>query len=184
METALGGLFSGFRHPQTLFGMPTEPDNHTPLPICFYMKYSYVRKGDTPPWYDFLWVSEECPRLVGRRNVPDRYGSGGRRNNERKGLCGMNIQKAKVTSKGQLTLPKSIRDRLNLEKGSYIAIYLEKDQLVMKKVNPKKPLSDADPIWDLVGMFHDGCEGQETPRENRVENKVTPFREASKWKQS
>ncbi|HBV99104.1 MAG TPA: AbrB family transcriptional regulator [Desulfotomaculum sp.] len=96
----------------------------------------------------------------------------------------MNIQKAKVTSKGQLTLPKSIRDRLNLEKGSYIAIYLEKDQLVMKKVNPKKPLSDADPIWDLVGMFHDGCEGQETPRENRVENKVTPFREASKWKQS
>ncbi|MCL5056691.1 MAG: AbrB/MazE/SpoVT family DNA-binding domain-containing protein [Actinobacteria bacterium] len=91
---------------------------------------------------------------------------------------------AKITSKGQLTLPKSIRDSLNLGKGSYIAIYLEKDQLVMKKVNSKKPLSDADPIWDMVGVFHDSCDGEESSRESRVENKVTPIREASKWKQS
>jgi transcriptional pleiotropic regulator of transition state genes len=90
----------------------------------------------------------------------------------------MKSQMAKLTSKGQLTLPKSVRDKLNLDKGSYIAIYLEKDQLVMKKVNPKKPLDDADPIWDMVGVFHDGCEGESR------EGKVTSIREAAKWKQS
>jgi transcriptional pleiotropic regulator of transition state genes len=68
----------------------------------------------------------------------------------------MNCELAKLSSKGQLTLPKSVRDKLNLDKGSFIAIYLEKDQIVMKKVNPRKPLSDDDPIWDMVGMFHNG----------------------------
>lgn len=74
---------------------------------------------------------------------------------------------AKLTSKGQLTLPKSVRDALKMDKGSYIAIYLEKDQIVMKKVNPKKPLSEVDPIWDMVGMFHGGNDESKS-RECRV----------------
>lgn len=104
----------------------------------------------------------------------------------------MNSQVAKLTSKGQLTLPKSVREKLNLDKGSYIAIYLEKDQIVMKKVNPKRPLSDEDPIWDMVGMFHDGCGREGRPQENRPEGKpekrtecrVTAIGEAAKWKPS
>lgn len=94
----------------------------------------------------------------------------------------MNSVVAKLTSKGQLTLPKTVRDELNLTKGSYIAIYLEKDQLVMKKVNPKRPLSDADPIWDMAGMFHGGRkgEGEGEPREG----KVIPVREVARWKPS
>ncbi|MFZ5632813.1 MAG: AbrB/MazE/SpoVT family DNA-binding domain-containing protein [Bacillota bacterium] len=79
---------------------------------------------------------------------------------------------AKLTSKGQLTLPKSVRDVLKIDKGSHIAIYLEKDRIVMKKVNPKKPLSDADPIWDMVGMFH----GSKDENKSR-EGKVIAFRE-------
>lgn len=51
----------------------------------------------------------------------------------------MNSQLAKITSKGQLTLPKSVMEKLDLDKGSHIAIYLEKGQIVMKKVNPRKP---------------------------------------------
>lgn len=92
----------------------------------------------------------------------------------------MNSVVAKLTSKGQLTLPKSVRDQLNITKGSFIAIYLEKDQIVMKKVNPKTPLSEADPIWDMVGMFHGKPGNQENPREG----KVTSIREAAKWKPS
>ncbi|MFZ5597146.1 MAG: AbrB/MazE/SpoVT family DNA-binding domain-containing protein [Bacillota bacterium] len=69
----------------------------------------------------------------------------------------MNSRLAKLTCKGQLTLPRSIRDELNLEKGSCIAIYLEKDAIVIKKVKPRKPLGEADPIPDMMGMFHDGC---------------------------
>lgn len=86
---------------------------------------------------------------------------------------------AKMTSKGQLTLPKSVRDQLNLDKGSHIAIYLEKDLIVMKKVNPRKPLGDADPIWDMAGMFHSG--GADDQAGSR-EGKVTPFRQAARWK--
>ncbi|MFZ5647857.1 MAG: AbrB/MazE/SpoVT family DNA-binding domain-containing protein [Bacillota bacterium] len=104
----------------------------------------------------------------------------------------MNSQLAKLTSKGQLTLPKSVREKLNLDKGSYIAIYLEKDQIVMKKVNPRKPLSDEDPIWDMIGMYHDGCGGDGSPSGNKAEGrpegrkecKVTSIREASRWKPS
>lgn len=92
----------------------------------------------------------------------------------------MNSVVAKLTSKGQLTLPKSVRDQMNLSKGSFIAIYLEKDQIVMKKVNPKRPLSDADPIWDMVGMFHGKPEKKGKPREA----KVTSIQEATRWKPS
>lgn len=89
---------------------------------------------------------------------------------------------AKLTSKGQLTLPKSVRDELNLAKGSYIAIYLEKDQMVMKKVNPRKPLSEADPIWDMAGMYHGGAKGEN--ESNSREGKVIPLREDARWKPS
>jgi len=94
----------------------------------------------------------------------------------------MNSVVAKLTSKGQLTLPKSVRDELKLEKGSYIAIYLEKDQIVMKKVNPRKPLSEADPIWDMVGMFHG--DGQVDPQGGFREVKTAPIREVARWKPS
>ena len=89
---------------------------------------------------------------------------------------------AKLTSKGQLTLPKSVRDELKLDKGSYIAIYLEEDHMVMKKVNPKKPLSDADPIWDMAGMFHGENLGENSVSSR--ESKVIYFHEAAKWKTS
>ncbi|MFZ5652614.1 MAG: AbrB/MazE/SpoVT family DNA-binding domain-containing protein [Bacillota bacterium] len=104
----------------------------------------------------------------------------------------MNSQLAKLTSKGQLTLPKSVREKLNLDKGSYIAIYLEKDQIVIKKVNPRKPLGNGDPIRDMPGVFHDGCGKDDGSNENKTESrqesmkecKVTSIREAAGWKPS
>jgi len=86
----------------------------------------------------------------------------------------MDSQVAKLTSKGQLTLPKSVREKLNLDDGSYIAIYLEKDQLVMKKVNPKRPLSDPCPQENRPGG----------KPEKRTECRVTAIGEAAKWKPS
>lgn len=91
---------------------------------------------------------------------------------------------AKLTSKGQLTLPKSVRDQLKLEKGSCIAIYLENNQIVMKKVAPKKPLSDADPVWDMAGMFHGGNANECEKLVNSRECKIKPIWEAARWKSS
>lgn len=46
---------------------------------------------------------------------------------------------AKITSKGQLTLPLNVRNLLGLDKGDNLEIYLEDNQIVMKKVSPVSP---------------------------------------------
>ncbi len=49
----------------------------------------------------------------------------------------------KVTSKGQVTLPASIRKIFNLDKDSYIAVDTIGDYIIMKKVGLKlKEISD------------------------------------------
>jgi len=60
-----------------------------------------------------------------------------------------------LTSKGQLTLPKEYRDKLRLDKGSRLAVALKGDTLLLKKVYKVAPLAEADPIWDMLGMFED-----------------------------
>lgn len=49
----------------------------------------------------------------------------------------------KVTSKGQVTLPATMRRILNLDKDSYIAVDMIGDYIIMKKVGLKlKEISD------------------------------------------
>ena len=49
----------------------------------------------------------------------------------------------KVTSKGQVTLPKEIRRKLQISKDSYIAVDIIGDYIIMKKVGLKlKELSE------------------------------------------
>lgn len=62
----------------------------------------------------------------------------------------------KLTSKGQLTLPKEYRDRLGLDKGCQLVIVLRGNALVLKKYCPVQPLDEQDPIWDMVGLFDAG----------------------------
>jgi len=43
----------------------------------------------------------------------------------------------KVTSKGQITIPSSIRERLDIDEESYIAVDTIGDYIIMKKVGLK-----------------------------------------------
>ena len=53
-------------------------------------------------------------------------------------------QVIKVTSKGQITIPSSIREELGLDKKSYIAVDTIGDYIIMKKVGLKlKEISDV-----------------------------------------
>jgi len=61
----------------------------------------------------------------------------------------------KLTSKGQMTLPKAIREKLQLEKGSHLIVYLNGEEIILKKAKNIVPLSDEDPIWEMIGMFKD-----------------------------
>ena len=43
---------------------------------------------------------------------------------------------AKITSRGQITIPKTIREAADLREGDMIAFEIEGDRLVMRKVVP------------------------------------------------
>ncbi len=56
----------------------------------------------------------------------------------------------KVSSKGLLTLPKSIRDQLNIKVGDYLDVTIEAGKVVLQKVEilPKKvDWENEDKVW-------------------------------------
>ena len=63
----------------------------------------------------------------------------------------------RVSAKGQLTIPVSLRKKLCIREGDYLQVYLEESEIRLKKIEPIKPLSAEDPIWRLVGA---GASGQ------------------------
>jgi AbrB family looped-hinge helix DNA binding protein len=52
------------------------------------------------------------------------------------------MAKAKMTSKGQITLPKEIRDQLGLELGDEVEFYMEDGEYHMRKVPPPSRLGE------------------------------------------
>ena len=55
---------------------------------------------------------------------------------------------AKVTSKGQITIPKAVRERLNLESGDRVWFEVQDDHTVILKARKL-------PFKRLFGMLHD-----------------------------
>jgi len=52
----------------------------------------------------------------------------------------------KVGEKGQIVIPKKMRDDLKIEKGTKLAIVEEKEKIVLKKIT-----LDEDNLWMLTG---------------------------------
>jgi AbrB family looped-hinge helix DNA binding protein len=46
---------------------------------------------------------------------------------------------ATISSKGQIAIPKAVRDRLNLKPGTQVVIDVQGEALVMKRVVPEFP---------------------------------------------
>jgi len=62
------------------------------------------------------------------------------------------MPKATISSKGQISIPKSIRDRLNLKPGTQVDIEIHGEQVVMKR------LVSGFPDWRTMrGMVRNGC---------------------------
>jgi transcriptional pleiotropic regulator of transition state genes len=68
----------------------------------------------------------------------------------------MSTQLVRLTSKGQMTIPQSIRKALGLKAGDYLSILIDENEIRLKKVRPVKSLSKEDPIWKLVGAGNSG----------------------------
>lgn len=48
------------------------------------------------------------------------------------------MNKAKITFKGQVTIPKEVRNSLNIEEGDSVIFVIEKDHAVLKPLKKKK----------------------------------------------
>ena len=44
----------------------------------------------------------------------------------------MKIEKSRISTKGQLTIPKEFRERLNLHKGDEVVLYLKDEGIMIK----------------------------------------------------
>ncbi len=62
----------------------------------------------------------------------------------------------RITSKGQLTIPVSIRKALKLKSGDYLRVNVENQEIRLKKVETIQPLSSDDPIWSMIGVGESG----------------------------
>ncbi len=62
----------------------------------------------------------------------------------------------RITSKGQLTIPASIRRELKLEGGDYLRVNFVNEEIRIKKVEKVQPLSADDPIWNMIGIGESG----------------------------
>lgn len=59
----------------------------------------------------------------------------------------------KLTSKGQMTLPVKARKKLGLNKGDHLAVYVENNELVLRKLYPLKQATPQDAIFSLLGQW-------------------------------
>ena len=48
------------------------------------------------------------------------------------------IAKITVSEKGQITIPKEVRERLNILKGDKIIVYLKDEEIVLKKPEKRR----------------------------------------------
>jgi len=58
---------------------------------------------------------------------------------------GISLSIVKVTRKGQITLPKEIRDKLSIKEGDYLEVTLQGDKIIIKKLEypvPGEPVGE------------------------------------------
>jgi AbrB family looped-hinge helix DNA binding protein len=64
---------------------------------------------------------------------------------------------AKVTSKGQITIPQDAREALRIDDHSYLEVTVSGDEIRLRKLIAVRPLSEGDPIWRLAGSVSGGA---------------------------
>lgn len=62
----------------------------------------------------------------------------------------------RLTSKGQMTIPQKVREALGLKAGDYLSVLVDKEEIRLRKVQQIRPLSNDDPIWNIVGAGNSG----------------------------
>ncbi len=79
------------------------------------------------------------------------------------------LKRVKVTSKGQITLPKSLRKQLNIKEGDYLDVSIHSNNLLLKPV----PSQDGTKI--IKELCKQYCSDRTTLEETRQILKKIPF---------
>lgn len=58
----------------------------------------------------------------------------------------------KVTSKGQMTLPVRVRKALSIKAGEYLAVYIDGEDIILRRVSPFRKATRQDSIFRLIGQ--------------------------------
>lgn len=58
------------------------------------------------------------------------------------------LEITRLSSKGQLVIPKKMRDNLNWKAGERVAVQLQGNQLVLRKLSLEDILKEADKDWE------------------------------------
>lgn len=64
----------------------------------------------------------------------------------------------RISAKGQLTIPISIRKKLSIREGDYLQVQLDGGSIRLRKIEPVQPLGENDPIWQMAGSAASGRE--------------------------
>lgn len=64
----------------------------------------------------------------------------------------------RLSAKGQVTIPVSIRRKMNLHEGDYVRISIEDSGMRLEKVVSVQPLGPRDPIWEMIGKGDSGVD--------------------------
>ncbi|MCK4380544.1 MAG: AbrB/MazE/SpoVT family DNA-binding domain-containing protein [Candidatus Lokiarchaeota archaeon] len=64
------------------------------------------------------------------------------------------IAKITVSEKGQITIPKEVRERLNILKGDKIIVYLKDNEIIMKKPEKRRlvEILKSHTRWGVTGV--------------------------------
>jgi len=83
----------------------------------------------------------------------------------------------KTSSKGQIVIPTSIREKLGVKEGSIFAIIAKKDMVVLKKLDTKMKAEDLKTLKLIEEAWEDIEKGK-----YRVATVDNFFKEMAKWK--
>lgn len=74
----------------------------------------------------------------------------------------------RISAKGRLTIPISIRRKLSIRTGDYLQVQLDEDSIRLRKIGPVRPLSENDPIWQMIGSAASGWEDGSTNHDRLI----------------
>jgi len=83
----------------------------------------------------------------------------------------------KVSSKGQIVIPTSIREKLGVKEGSVFAVTAKKDMVVLKRLDSKMKAEDLKTLKLIEEAWEDIEKGK-----YRVAAVDNFFKEMAKWK--